>query len=107
MELEKSNIRKIVIEKNDGETMELKGNFAVFFEDYSSKLMREIFKGQVLKLVGIVHSTPEFVAAIANSMLKELANSNPGMDLAVMMKHIDDMENSSLMSVLEKILNEK
>ena len=101
--MENKKIKKVIVELEDGSKMEFTGEVVMFAEDEMSGA-EKLFKGDVhKKMCGVVQCSSGFLAAVVNSALDTLAEKNPGLDIAVMMKHVDD-EKVSMMAVLADIL---
>lgn len=102
--MENKKIKKVIVELNDGSKMEFTGEMVMFAENEMSDA-EKFFKGDDHKKVcGVVQCSSGFLASVVNSALDTLAEKNPGLDIAVMMKHLDDEKVSPLMSVLADIL---
>lgn len=102
--MENKKVKKVIVELNDGSKMEFTGEVVMFAEDEMSEA-EKLFKGDGhKKMCGVVQCSSGFLAAVVNSALDTLAEKNPGLDIAVMMKHLDGAKVSPLMDVLADIL---
>lgn len=101
--MENKKVKKVIVELNDGSKMEFTGEVVMFAEDEMSEA-EKLFKGDDhKKMCGVVQCSSSFLASVVNSALDTLAEKNPGLDITVMMKHVDDAK-VSLMAVLADIL---
>ena len=101
--MENKKVKKVIVELNDGRRMEFTGELAVFAEDEMSGA-EKFFKGDDRKkMCGVVQCSSGFLAAVVNSALDTLAEKNPDLDIAVMLKHLDDVKANRMTDVLENI----
>lgn len=102
--MENKKVKKVIVELEDGNKMEFDGQVVMFVEDKMSE-MEKIFNGDGHeKICGVIQCSPHFLASVTNFALETLAEKTPGLDIAVMMKHLDDAKVSPMMDVLEDIL---
>lgn len=88
--MENKKVKKVIVELNDGSKMEFAGEVVMFAEDEMSGA-EKLFKGDdYKKMCGVVQCSSGFLAAVVNSALDTMAEKNPILDTAVMMKHLED-----------------
>lgn len=102
--MENKKVKKIIIELEDGGKMEFNGQVVMFVEDKMSELEKMFNSDGRGKICGVVQCCPDFLASVTNSALETLAEKTPGLDFAVMLKHLDDAKVSPMMAVLADIL---
>ena len=102
--MENKKVKKVIVELNDGSKMEFTGDVVMFAEDEMSGAEKFFNGNDNKKICGIVQCSSGFLASVTNSALDTLAEKNPGLDIVVMMKHLDDAKLNPLMAVLADIL---
>ena len=104
--MENKKIKKVIVELEDGSKMEFNGQVVLFVEDKMSDLEKMFNGDNHGKICGVIQCNPCFLASVTNSALDTLAERTPGLDFAVMAKHLDSKEpkQNSIMSVLADIL---
>lgn len=101
--MDNKKVKKVVVEFEDGNKLEYTGDVVMFVEDEMSAA-EKLFEGNSRrKLWGVVQCSSGFLAAAANSVLDTLAENNSGLDIAVMLKHLDDVKANRMTDVLENI----
>lgn len=99
--MENKEVKKVIVELNDGSKTEFTGDVVMFAEDEMSGT-EKLFKGNdYKKMCGVVQCSTSFLVTVVDSALDTLEEKNPGLAVAVMMKHLDD---AKLMAVLADIL---
>ena len=102
--MENKKVKKVIVELNDGSKIEFAGEVVMFAEDEMSGAEKLFTGDDHKKMCGVVQCSAGFLATVVNSALDTLAEKNPGLDIAVMMKHLDNAKVSSLIDVLADIL---
>lgn len=100
--MENKKVKKVIVELNDGNKMEFTGEVVMFAEDEMSGAEKLIKGDDHKKMCGVVRCSPGFLATAVNSALGTLADRNPGLDTAVIMKHLENKH--SELAVLADIL---
>lgn len=95
-------IKKVTVELVDGGKMEFAGEMALFLQDEMTVAEKLIHGVDSDKIFGVVQCSSMFLASIANAALSTLSERAPGLDSAVMLKHLEDKHPE--LAVLEKIL---
>lgn len=99
--MKNKEVKKVTVELDDGGKLEFTGEVVMFAEDEMSGT-EKLFKGNdYKKMCGVVQCSPSFLVTVVDSALDTLEEKNPGLAVAVMMKHLDD---AKLMAVLADIL---
>lgn len=102
--MENRKVKKVIVELEDGNKMEFDGEVVMFAEDKMSGAEKLFKGGDHKKMCGVIQCSSGFLAAVVNSALDTLAEKNLGLEIAVMMKHMDDEKVSPIMDVLADIL---
>ena len=82
------NIKKIIVELDNGKKLEFDKQFALFAQDEMSVTEKSIHGDDFKKICGIISCKSDFAASVAGSLLKMLNEKTPGLDHEVVMKHL-------------------
>ena len=87
------NIKKVIVELENGKTLEFDKQFVLFAEDEMSDTEKAVSDGDNKKVCGVMSCKPSFAAAATGSLLDTLATKAPGVDKEVIMKHLEATDN--------------
>ena len=99
--MENVKIKKVMVELTDGTALEFDKQAIVFVEDDMTETERKLHTDNT-KLCSIIGCSSSFMATAATSLLSTLAENVPGLDSAVIAKHLDG--EGDIIDMLEKIL---
>ena len=95
-------VKKVTVELVDGNKMEFTGEMALFLQDEMTVAEKLIHGDDRCKVRCVVECSPMFLASVTNAALATLSERAPGLDSAVLVKHVEDKHPE--LAVLEDIL---
>lgn len=95
-------VKKVTVELVDGNKMEFTGEMALFLQDKMTEIEKILHGDDQDKVCGVVQCSPMFLASVTNAALATLSERAPGLDSAVLVKHLEDKHPE--LAVLEHIL---
>lgn len=99
--METNKMKKVMVELENGTVLEFTKQAVLFLEDDMTETEKKLHD-QETKLCCIANCNPHFLASATNAALSTLAEQAPGLDAAVMMKHMDSQHD--ILGVLADIL---
>lgn len=100
--MENTAIKKVIVELENGNKLEFDKQVIVFAEDEMSNTEKAMSGDESTKICGVISCNPVFMANVGEQILKSLKDAVPGLDNAVMMKHME--QTSDIMHMLKEIL---
>lgn len=99
--MKKPKIKKVMVELENGKVIEFNRQVILVAEDDMTETEKKLHDEQA-KMCCVAECSTSFMASAANAVLGMLADNAPGLDSAVMMKHVD--EKHDILSMLAEAL---
>ena len=99
--MENTAVKKVIVELENGNKLEFDKQVIVFAEDEMSNTERAMSGEESTKICGVIGCNPVFMANVVENLLSSLKDAAPGLDSAVMMKHIE--QTSDVKKMLDAI----
>lgn len=100
--MEKANIKKVIVELENGNKLEFDKQVIILAEDEMSETEKRIHTEEKTKICCIANCSPNFMAEVTESMLGTLRKHAPGLDDAVMLAHLE--KSSPMLGMLAELL---
>lgn len=95
-------IMKVMVELANGEVVEFNKQAVMFFEDDMTETEKKIH-GKSTKMCSIANCNGQFMAEAASALLNIVRDNAPGLDSAIMLKHIESEEGESPLDMLKEM----
>lgn len=87
--MENVQVKKVIVELDNGNKIEFDKQVVLFAEDEMSATEKKPNNGQTTKITGVVSCSPNFLATVAESMLGTVRDNAPVLDTVVIAKHME------------------
>ena len=95
-------IKKVMVELANGEVIEFNKQAILFLEDEMTDTEKKVH-GSSTKMCNIANCDGQFMANAAQHLLATIRENAPGLDSAIMMRHIEGEESNGLFGMLAEI----
>lgn len=99
--MENTAIKKVIVELENGNKLEFDKQVVLFAEDEMSNTEKAMSGDENTKICGVISCNPVFMSNVVESLLGSLKDAAPGLDSAVMMKHLE--QTSDVKKMLDAI----
>ena len=89
------NVKKVIVELDNGKTLEFDKQFVLYAQDEMSETEKRLSEDNESKICGVISCRHSFMASVACSMLETLNSKADGLDRKVIMKHLIDTDDTA------------